>query len=111
MYRILVEATEHGQFVKRYLLSKPFCTRREADAFAATWDLPTLTHTVVTAEEATATMERRERANPSHTYLRTGRIWDLTTENCREYQRRPAAPVADVTALFAQVDITQEAHA
>lgn len=102
MYRIMVEATEHGQLVKRYLLSKLFCARFEADIFAATWTLPTLAHTVVTAEEAAAVMELRERIHPSQTYLRTGRIWDLAIENCREWQRRPAAVVAPA-ALFAQV--------
>ena len=105
MYRIMIEATEHDLLVKRYLLSKLFCSRLDADIFAATWSLPTLTHTVVTAEEAAAVMELRERIHPSQTYLRTGRIWDLAAENCREWQRRPAAAVVAPAALFAQVGV------
>jgi len=72
---------------KRYMLSRCFCWR-EALQFAATFEASRIHHTVVRAQDAHATLLEREEADPSEEYERTGRLWDLATENCRRFERK-----------------------
>ena len=99
--RIIIEAfdaTSGPTPAKRYLLSKIWPTRHEAEAFA----LPSLPHIVVDATTAQADLLDLELTRPSQTYRRTGRIWDLAGEPCREWEREPAA-----VGLFALAELAR----
>ncbi len=103
--RIIIEAfdaTSGPQPAKRYLLSKNWPTRHAAEAFAEAFALPSLPHIVVDATTAQAALLALETAQPSRTYLRTGRVWDLAAEPCREWEREPAA-----VGLFALVEVAR----
>jgi hypothetical protein len=76
-----------GRPEKRYLLSRCFCWR-EALQFAATFEANRIHHTVVRAQDALAALLEMEEADPSEEYIRTGRPWDMATENCRRFERK-----------------------
>lgn len=94
--RIIVEAwdrnpgPETDRPQKRYILSKTMWWK-DAVAFKATNELPSLRHLLVPQQDAHYKLLELELANPSQTFLRVGRIWDLARENCREWQRQPEA--------------------
>ncbi len=94
--RIIVEAYNDLSQppTKRYILSRTWPTQRAAQQFANWAAHSTLPHLAVPADEAWTALQALEDQQPSATYLRTGRIWDLGAEPCREADREPPYTLA-----------------